>query len=312
MNRKDRRLGMGRNISRRDFIHDVGLGSAALTLPSGALAQALTGNPESGGIYYPPTRTGLRGSHPGAFEAAHALARDHQAVGAARDTGEHYDLVVVGGGISGLSAAYFHRQKHGPDARILVLDNHDDFGGHAKRNEFHQGGPMRLAWGGTVNMEFPKYSAVAMNLLEQLGIDIPRLLKDSDFNYRRGTEGLQYGTWFDARHYGRDVLLPGVTMESADLAAHVDAFPLPEPAREGLKAFLLADDDLLAGMSPDQKLAWAHSTSYRDFLRLGGVPDEAIAVFSGATMGYWGVRAENLSVMECLGDRFARACTGWA
>lgn len=300
MNRKDRRLGMGRNITRRDFIHDVGLGSAALGLPSGVLAQALTGNPESSGAYYPPTRTGLRGAHPGAFEAAHALARERQAVGTARDTGERYDLVVVGGGISGLSAAYFHRQKHGPEARILVLDNHDDFGGHAKRNEFHQGGDMRLAWGGTVNMEFPKYSAVAMQLLEQLGIDIPRLLEDFDFNWRDGVEGLRYGTWFDARHFGRDVLLPGVTMESADLAMHVDAFPLSDPARAALKAFLLADDDLLAGMSPDAKLAWAHRTSYRDFLRLGGVPDEAIAVFSGATMGYWGVRAENLSVMECL------------
>ncbi len=45
-----------------------------------------------------------------------------------------YDLVVVGGGASGLSAAYFYRKEH-PDARILILDIHDDFGGHAKRNE---------------------------------------------------------------------------------------------------------------------------------------------------------------------------------
>ena len=74
---------------------------------------------------------------------------------------ETYDLVVVGGGISGLAAAYYYRKLHRPGSRILILDNHDDFGGHAKRNEFHQGGPMRLAWGGTVNMEYPKYSEVA-------------------------------------------------------------------------------------------------------------------------------------------------------
>ena len=54
--------------------------------------------------------------------------------------GEEFDLVVVGGGISGLAAAYFYRQAR-PNARILILDNHDDFGGHAKRNEFHVARP---------------------------------------------------------------------------------------------------------------------------------------------------------------------------
>jgi spermidine dehydrogenase len=53
--------------------------------------------------------------------------------GQVEDTGEKYDLVVVGGGISGLSAAWFYRKAMGKNAKILVLDNHDDFGGHAKR-----------------------------------------------------------------------------------------------------------------------------------------------------------------------------------
>ena len=48
---------------------------------------------------------------------------------------EAYDLIVVGGGISGLAAAYFFR-KQAAKSRILILDNHDDFGGHARRNEF--------------------------------------------------------------------------------------------------------------------------------------------------------------------------------
>jgi spermidine dehydrogenase len=55
------------------------------------------------------------------------------------DTDEVYDLIVVGGGISGLAAAYFYRKTAGPRVRILVLDNHDDFGGHAKRNELCHG-----------------------------------------------------------------------------------------------------------------------------------------------------------------------------
>ena len=84
--------------------------------------------------YYPPLSEGLRGSHPGSFEAAH-LIRDGKRwdnPDDSEDTGETYDLVVVGGGISGLAAAYFFQKEAGPDARILIVDNHDDFGGHAK------------------------------------------------------------------------------------------------------------------------------------------------------------------------------------
>ena len=83
----------------------------------------------------------MRGSHPGSFEVAHSL-RDGtfwDTAGKPEDTGETYDLIIVGGGISGLAAAHFFRKAPGRKARILILDNHDDFGGHAKRNEFRVG-----------------------------------------------------------------------------------------------------------------------------------------------------------------------------
>ena len=136
---------------------------------------------------------------------------------------------MVGGGISGLAAAYFYRKLHGAQSRILILDNHDDFGGHAKRNEFHQGGPMRLAWGGTVNMEYTYYSEVAHGLLRELGIDITRLRKDYSFNWLATHGHLKPALLFDAARYGRDVLLPGVTLDGMApkaLAQHVDAFPI--------------------------------------------------------------------------------------
>ena len=96
--------------------------------------------PEQAPDYYPPALTGLRGSHPGSYEVAHQL-RDgtlEPAIGRTRDTGERYDLVVVGAGISGLAAAYFYRKAR-PEARILLLDNHDDLGGHAKPERVHRG-----------------------------------------------------------------------------------------------------------------------------------------------------------------------------
>src|ERR1700730_13469975 len=135
---RDRLLGMDQPITRRDFLNGIAVGAAAVasgpllaaSLPDLA-AQAALG-------YYPPLLTGLRGSHPGSFEDAHTL-RDGGTWPAATDTGEEYDLIVVGGGISGLAAAHFYR-AHTPKSRILILDNHDDFGGHAKRNEFNLNG----------------------------------------------------------------------------------------------------------------------------------------------------------------------------
>jgi spermidine dehydrogenase len=299
MKRSDRDLGLDRPITRRDFVHDLSLAGLALALPLPGIARADGSTP-----YYPPTLTGLRGSHAGAFEVAHALAREGKRFDGPQAIDERYDLVVVGGGISGLAAAYYYRKLHGPQSRILVLDNHDDFGGHAKRNEFHQGGSMRLAWGGTVNMEYPKFSDVAMGLVRELGIDIPRLREDYTFNWMGEGGDLQPALLFNQGRYGRDVLLRGVTLdglEPGELAEHVDAFPIDADARARLKAFLLSDRNVLAGKSGEERAAWLHGTRYTDFLREHfGLPDAAIQVFSSAPSGFWGLPAERLSVMECL------------
>ncbi len=301
MTASDRQTGIHCTITRRDFVHDLGLAGLGLALPLPGFAQHAA---DPAAPYYPPTLTGLRGSHAGAFEVAHALARDGKRFENPQALDEAYDLVVVGGGISGLAAAYYYRKLHGPQARILILDNHDDFGGHAKRNEFHQGGPMRLAWGGTVNMEYPKFSEVAHGLVRELGIDIPRLREDYDFNWLGTQQDLQPALLFNQARYGRDVLLRGVTLdglEPGELARHVDAFPIPEAARAQLKAFLLSDRDVLAGKSRAERAAWLHGTRYTDFLRGHfGLPDEAVQVFSSAPSGFWGLPAESLSVMECL------------
>ena len=128
MTSDDRKLGMHRNISRRDLLQGVGAFAASAFVPGRAFAEAMLASEAAGG--YPPALTGMRGNHPGSFDAAHKLAREgHTDWGpySHSDT-DIYDLVVVGAGISGLAAAHFYR-KSNPDARILILDNHDDFGG---------------------------------------------------------------------------------------------------------------------------------------------------------------------------------------
>lgn len=296
MNPSDGKLGMGREITRRDLIHGAGLSALGMMLPLGARGREQE-------VYYPPTRTGMRGSHPGSFEVAHALAREGKAFGPPQDLGEHYDLVVVGGGISGLASAWFYRKLHGPDSRILILDNHDDFGGHARRNEFHQGGVMRLAWGGVFNLEYPEFSTTVNEFLSELGVDIGQLLEDYDFNY--GGDGrLGPAIYFDAQTYGRDVLIPGFGVRYGDhesILERIDQVPLDEASRASLKAFYSRRTDVLAGRSEAEREAYLRKISYIDFIRThGGLTDEAAALFVKTTDGYWGVGADSLSAAECI------------
>src|ERR1700752_3568596 len=132
--KSDKDLGMHRPIARRDFLQGAAIGLGGLLGGARApdlvdAAQGIAEQERSG--YYPPTRLGLRGSHPGSFEAAHALldSQTFDRAGAIQETNEVFDLIVVGAGISGLSAAHFFHAESPGSARVLVLDNHDDYGG---------------------------------------------------------------------------------------------------------------------------------------------------------------------------------------
>ena len=184
-------------INRRDFVNGIAMSLAAGTTLSPLEIMAMQN--ERAGAYYPPALTGLRGSHVGSFEVAHQLARDGRVDWGPVDEPDSdvYDLVVVGAGISGLASAYFYR-KNNPDAQVLILDNHDDFGGHAKRNEFDVGGRTLIGYGGSQTLEAPSgYSGVVKKLLHDLGVDISRFdtAYDQDF-YRRN--GLGAGIYFNA------------------------------------------------------------------------------------------------------------------
>src|SRR5256885_111873 len=190
-------------ITRRDFLNGMALTIGAGLTPAAQLAA----DPSR----YPPALTGLRGQHPGSFEVAHAMARgDRHYPIDTLPVEETYDLVVVGGGISGLAAAWFFRRAAGPDARILVLDNHDDFGGHAKRNEFTLGQRLLIGYGGSQSIQSPRtlYSEVAKGLLRDLGVDIERFDTAFDRNLYSSL-GLSRGVFFAREAFGSDVLVPG-------------------------------------------------------------------------------------------------------
>lgn len=248
----DRELGMHRNITRRDFLNGVAVTAGAAMLPWQLFAA--DADPEKSPNYYPPTLTGLRGSHPGSFEAAHAL-RDGtfwDTAGPPQDTGEIYDLIVIGGGISGLSAAHFYRKSAGPNARILILENHDDFGGHAKRNEFQVGKRTLLGYGGTYSIESPEpYSAVARGLIEELGIEVSNFPKYLDCDLYT-SNGRVPKIFFDKETFGSDRLVddpypfPGGETYDLTVAGHaawthfLAEAPLADAARKDVSRLCLS------------------------------------------------------------------------
>jgi spermidine dehydrogenase len=190
-------------ITRRDFINGALMtaGSSMLSFEANGQAAMAALDPS----YYPPMRTGLRGSHPGSNDHAHARVwAGRSDWGLTSKLSETYDLVVVGGGISGLAAAYFYQQKHGLDKKILILDNHDDFGGHAKRNEHTIDGNTRIAYGGSQTIVDPKLAhKVVLDLMEDIGIDLERFgtAYDMGFFKRHDLGGV---TYFNEEVFGED------------------------------------------------------------------------------------------------------------
>src|SRR6516162_2291245 len=293
-----RSLGMGKLITRRDFIDGV----AAAALAAGP-APVFAGDeaaaaPQDRPGYYPPALAGMRGSHPGSFEAAHAL-RDGTFLRSGAppiEPGEHFDLIVVGGGISGLAAAYFYRAKVGAAARILILDNHDDFGGHAKRNEFALAGKIQLINGGTLGIDSPRpYSPLAAGLLTALGIDpLALAARDADPGFYPSL-GLGSGVFFDKETFGVDRLVKG-TPSSSDF---LDQAPLSEAARRDVRRLESEPIDYLPGLSSAEKKARLSRISYRDYLLdLVQVDPSVIPLYQSRTHGEWGVGIDAVSALD--------------
>jgi spermidine dehydrogenase len=266
------------------------------------LAQA-EATPEKDPNYYPPAKTGMRGSHDGSWEVAHAI-RDGEIWPDAIDEKESYDFVVVGAGISGLASAYFFRTFAGANSKILILDNHDDFGGHAKRNEFQTGKRLLIGYGGTQSLEAPHhYSKEAFGLLQELGIDVDRFHKYFDQKLYKSMN-LRRATFFDKEAFGKDVLLPGFGTHYLGLeysAETLAKIPIADPARQDLARLQATTVDYLTGLSPADKRRKLIKTSYKDYLlEYVKVHGDVIKIFQTAPHGLYGVGIDAVSAWDCL------------
>jgi spermidine dehydrogenase len=312
----DDELGLGQSITRRDFLNGVALTLGGSLLPAemaAALAFDVPPGVQQKAGYYPPVLTGLRGSHEGSFETAHQLKDGlfWKEAGAPESDGETYDLVVVGGGLSGLASACLFRKEAGPGARILVLDNHDDFGGHAKRNEFHQGGPMRLSHGGTFAIDSPApYSAFAKGFIHGLGIDVGRWATANDRKLYASL-GLEQGVFFDKETFGRDVLTSnplhgrrGRPSSSSSVAwkRFAREAPLSDGAKRDLERLLFEKKDYLPGLASLEKKGRLARMSYADYLtKVAAVSPEIVKLLQSTLNGLYGGGIDMVPAQDAWG-----------
>jgi spermidine dehydrogenase len=288
-------------VSRRDFVNGCALSMVAGTSisPLEAMAQNLLDPSALPADYYPPTKQGLRGSHEGSFEVAHDT-RDGKSWSAA-DTGDRvYDLVVVGGGLSGLSAAHFYRKQVGPDARILILDNHDDFGGHAKRNEFWHEGRMHLVNGGTLNVEAPsQYSTVAAGLLFDLGIDRTRYFeKNREMWSRYSDMGLKGSMFFDKETFGEDKLVVGYG--ELPIAEFIFDAPVSDEVKLDVVRLYEEKKDYLPGLNAAEKRQTLRRMSYRDYIvNIVKCNPEVVRLFDTSLLGIFVTGMDAVPAIYC-------------
>ncbi len=297
-------------ISRRDFLNGV-----ALSLAAGAALEpgAFAADPKPGitSNYYPPTLTGMRGSHKGSYEAAHALVMGGQKPDQFAALDEQYDLVIVGGGISGLSAAYLYRKHAGQDRKVLILDNHDDFGGHAKRNEFEANGRMLLGFGGSINLEQQALSPTARQLLEELGVNFSELQAAVEPDYLFSDVRASYGLYLNKNSYGEDQIVAGHwTKAWLGDAKHRDlvaTLKLTPDDQQKLMELVAGTKNYLPDVSPQQMEHYRRTTSYRTFLtERVGLSLAATSLLEPMLRAFFGVGLNCVSVAQAL----AGGCPG--
>jgi spermidine dehydrogenase len=309
---------MSSGITRRDFMNGIAIAVAGVAGIEVGRAQgapdptaAPASDAASAPAAYPPARDGLRGSHVGSFESAHRLRDGGRFDLSATSVTEQYDLIVVGGGISGLAAAFFYRRQR-PAARVLILDTNDDFGGHAKRNEFNVDGRTVIGYGGTQSIDSPKtkYSRVARTLLTDLGIDLSRFATDFDQGFYDRWQ-LNHATFFKSEVFGVDRLVRRPfgswndwSDEGGDATAlrkHIEAMPLRERARTQLYAMCSTDRDVLPGRTRAERREILEHISYRDFLRTyWQADDDVLKYLQTRTHDLWAVGIDAVPASETL------------
>ena len=270
------------NITRRDFLNgtQVAIGGSFFMPSQNLFGTSSFSLPND---YYPPALTGLRGSHDGSWEVMHSKVLGKQWKKSKYE--EKYDLVIVGAGISGLSSAYHYNKTH-PEAKILLIDNHDDFGGHAKRNEFEVNGETRIGYGGTEAIDTPSsYSQEAKSLIKEIGIDVEKFYEAYDQSLYSSL-GLGKGILFDSNSFSEERLVTGYN--KVPWKEFAEKTPMTQKAKDDLVRIWTEKKDYLPILSDEEKYELLKNLSYYDFLKdYVKVDQQILEIFRRWGMSFW-------------------------
>jgi spermidine dehydrogenase len=304
---------MNRDITRRDFLNGALAGSGAVLLSSALPQQLLARGAATPADTNPDTDwTGYggvgdyansNGNTAAVFEAGHQI-RDgafETLPASVIDTGETYDCVVVGGGISGLAAGLVFQRKAGDGKTCLVIDNHPIFGGEAKRNEFLVDGHRLTAHQGSALFWPPYPHSFIARFYDSIGLKTPRLeyqkwagpVPEIPLMRTPYLDSAPYGLYFGAK-FGQ----PQGVWVSDTGRAKLEGAPISAKAREELLKYQSADS---ASAQKPQYRGDAISrrldtiTLEDHMMERSGMSRETIRTFSSDEGGGFGLGPDALS-----------------
>jgi spermidine dehydrogenase len=231
---------METSITRRDFLGSALLASGSTLLGGITPAELLAQNDDFTGYGGVGDYSNANGNTLDVLEAGHAI-RDHVYDPLPKniiDTGEIYDCVIIGGGISGLAAGLFFQRSAGPGMKCLIVENHPIFGGEAKQNEFLVEGRRLIAHQGSAIYQIQYPHSFLAKFYESIGLRAPQLTYQSwagpDLEFALsntpyqavGLQHGQYGFWFGAKFNQR----PGMWLTDP-LGKNLDGAPVSNATR---------------------------------------------------------------------------------
>jgi len=295
-NKQDKQLGMDKPITRRDFLDGVAIAVSALS--AARLLMPLDALAEENSIY-PPLKAGLSGQTNASFNVMHAIRDGRFWSNASQpvNSGEHYDLVVVGAGLSGLAAAFIYRQQAGADKSVLLIDPLDDFGGHAKRNEYiSKSGKTLIGYGGSQSLDTPSFFSPAVHqLLRDMGIKLERFETWFDQNWQKKRGLAEKALFFCKEQWGQDKLV----IRTDNTAEWVSQTPLNARAKADLIKLIDAPEDFLSQLSREDKLQKLSEITYQEFLlNYAKVDAELVLLYQSSTMAYFGAGIDAVSALD--------------
>lgn len=255
-------FGLHKPIQRRDFLQGMAFGAGLL-----ASGCALNFGKRGGKNlrHRDASNFSISGQNDEVKTRGHSVrALNSKCFNQAKDLGEYYDLIVVGAGFSGMASALHYQELVGAKAKILILENHDSFGGHATRNTFCHEGKTYISSGGAYTLESPEDSPEqTLTMLEKVGVSFEKLSKYRTDAYQK--LGLSSCLLFDSRIFPIEKVQWLPNFHCSKMQEFFSKTPLEEDEKKELVEFYTTHKNYLEGIENEE--SFLKKISWENFIR---------------------------------------------